>query len=479
MAALRQSVIIGGGITGLACAFRLRQLGMDLVLLEASDQVGGMLRTVRRNGFLFEAGPQSPRFPAPLWKLVQNLGLEDQFLRGAPKAKRFVLKHGRLNSAPFSPGALLFGSLVGVGSKYRILTEVFRSSSPPDSEETLGDFVRRKFGDEVLDYIVDPIISTVFFADANRMGMQSALPALVRWERERGSLVRGALLSRNNKPPATPSSESSRAQQSSKHLRVTDNLPSLGSFKTGLSALPERLFEKLRDSIRLKTRVTSVESIRSANAQKKLWRIRTEEGSEIETDTVVIASPAYAAAAFLNSEPQLGSTFAKIEYAPIAVVSSAYDRHQVSNPLDGFGFMVPRKEGLHTIFTVWNSSLFPARAPEGKVVITSFVRLTTTRSPSEETLKQVAQTVRNENRAILGITGDAIDGENWIHPQALPQYNIGHTKLIVSIEEKLRQLPGLYVAGDYLRGRSLGDCVDTAFQAAEDAYTHLQQQAIQ
>jgi oxygen-dependent protoporphyrinogen oxidase len=193
VADIRKAVVIGAGITGLACAFRLRQLGIRVLVLEASDKAGGVISTVRRNGFLFEGGPQCPRFPKPVWTLIRELGLKDEFIAGDPRAKRYILRNGKLQGAPFSAGGLLTTSLVSFKSKYGLLSEAFRHSHPPAGEESLAEFVDRKFGAEVLDYLVDPFISTIFFGDPNKMGMHSAFPALVEWEQSRGSVVRGAI----------------------------------------------------------------------------------------------------------------------------------------------------------------------------------------------------------------------------------------------------------------------------------------------
>jgi protoporphyrinogen/coproporphyrinogen III oxidase len=168
---IRKAVVIGAGITGLACAFRLQQLGIRALILEASANVGGVIATVRRNGFVFEAGPQCPRFPKSVWALIRELELEDEFAAGDSRAKRYILRNGELHKAPFSAGGLLTTSLVSLKAKFPLLSEVFRHSHSPGGEESLAEFVRRKFGDEILDYLVDPFISTIFFGDTQKMGM--------------------------------------------------------------------------------------------------------------------------------------------------------------------------------------------------------------------------------------------------------------------------------------------------------------------
>ena len=463
MASTYKAIVIGGGISGLACAFRLQQLGLRAPLLEASGKAGGMLATVRRNGFLFEGGPQSPRFPASVWTLVRELNLEKEFVAGDPKAKRYILRDGSLQPAPFSPGALLVTPLLGLRSKYRLLSEALRHSRPPADEESLAEFVERKFGAEVLNYLADPFISTVFLGDANKMGMESAFPALVEWERSRGSVVRGAIRARKSKRDANASDGASPPSDSHTNretLRVTDALPSLGSFQNGMATLAEKLAEKLDEAIRFETKAESIQPLSHGNDDAEAgWRVRASGGQEFDAEAIVLALPAYAAAALLEqSAPKLSALLAAIEHAPMSVVSSAYHRNQVSHPLDGFGFMVPRREGLRIICTFWNSSLFPGHARPGQVLMTSFAR---DESGGE-------QTVEAENGKILGITGDPIDRMIWKYPRALPQYNVGHAQKVREIREALGTCSGVWLAGNYLTGRSIGDCIETGYQAVEN-----------
>jgi len=469
-----KALIIGGGISGLACAFRLRQLGVRPLVLEAAGQAGGMVSSLRRSGFVFEAGPQCPRFPESVWTLVRGLNLESEFVAGDPKAKRYILRSGRLHPAPFSAGGLLRTSLVSPQSKYRLLTEALRYSHPPAKEESLAEFVERKFGSEVLDYLVDPFISTVFSGDAHSMGMESAIPALVEWERSRGSVVRGAIRAYKSKRDAKTSGDGSlrAAATKSKTLHVTDALPALGSFKRGMGSLPERLVEKLAGDIRFGVKVESVEAARcEAAGTESGWRIRVRGGEEFTAGAVVLALPAYAAVPLLQqSAPKLAERLAAIPHAPMSVISSAYDRKQVRHSLDGFGFMVPRRERLHTVCTFWNSSLFPGRAPQGTVLMTSFAR-EGDGSLMEAAEDVFAQTVEAENARILGITGVPIDRAVWKNPQALPQYNVGHANGVRKIREALNGLPDFYLVGNYLTGRSIGDCVMAGFQAAEKLHS--------
>lgn len=476
-------VIIGAGISGLACAFRLKQLGIQCLVLEAAERPGGVITTIRRNGYLFDLGPQVPRFPSKAMKLLRDLRLEKEFVPSDAKAKRYIFCHGKLHPAPFSPVGIMSTDLIGMASKWRFLTEAFRSTQPPAREETLAEFVQRKFGADVLENVVDPVIATIFFGDARKMGMESAFPDLVDWERDLGSLMRGAFRARNErreaaKANATKSSIPASANGNS--MALAEVLPSSGSFQSGMGRFPEKLAEELNGGIHYKVWISSVQPKRDPSGKPQAgWQIQLANGENIDAGQLILAVPAYVAGEFLEgTAAQLAAELKAIEYAPMFGVASAYESSNVPSIVDGFGFMVPRREGLRTISTFWNSSLFPYRAPEGKVLMTSFAECETCDAPESMNETERARAVEAENARILGISGEPVDREIWTNPQAMPQYNVGHAKRVAEINDLLRDFPSLHLAGNYLKGRSIGDCVELAYQVAEEVRNRLPQQNI-
>src|SRR5580658_3268650 len=340
---MEKVVIIGGGISGLAVAYRLKRLGIPSLVLEANSRPGGVIATTRRKGFLFETGPQFPRFPVPLWRLVRELNLDGEFVAGNSAANRYIFRHGQLHPAPFSPMGVIKTRLVGISSKLRILADPFGYSHPPDHEESLAEFIERKFDCEILDNLVDPFVSTVFLGDASKMGMESAFPALVEWERGKGSLLRGALSARktrrNSSAPivAAPRPTGHAATRvgsngNGNKLHVTAALPALGSFKSGMATLPERLAEELGTAVRYNVAVSSIAPTRPGHASTNSnWQIYLLDGESISTEHVVLAVPAHVASMLLTPcAPQIASMLGSIEYAPICVVSSAYERSAVA-----------------------------------------------------------------------------------------------------------------------------------------------------
>jgi oxygen-dependent protoporphyrinogen oxidase len=453
------AVVIGGGISGLACAYRLRQLGVETTLLEADSRVGGLIGTAERDGFLFESGPQSFQGTPALLGLIRELGIEGELLKADSRAPRYILRHGRLHKVPMSPQAVLTSSLLGPGSRWKIVSEPLRMTRPPSDEETVAGFVRRKFGHEILEYLVAPFVSGVYAGDPEKLSLRAAFPTLEEWEREYGSIIRGAMKSRTAQ--ASPKEKGS---------------PPLCSFRKGLGALAQALAERLGGTVRTGVRA---EGLRRADTPSSSgYEIRTAQGGRSEAlvaRAVVLATPAYIASHLAATlSPPLAHTLSGIAYAPVAVVAAGYYAHQFTQPPQGFGFLVPRSEKYHTLGTVWNSSLFPGRAPHENVAITSFVGGATDPEIVAKTEEEIAAIVEAENARIMGITGPPLASAVWKHTKALPQYNLGHAHIVRAIRDAESGIPGLFFSGNYLEGPSLGKCVEQGFQTAEAARAYLQ-----
>jgi len=455
MAASKHVIVVGAGISGLSCAYRLHQLGADVTLLEASPRPGGLIGATQKDGFLFESGPQSFQTTGLLLTLIRELGIESDLQKADPSAARYILLHGKLRKIPTSPQAMLTSSLLGAHSRWKILSEPFRKTRPPAAEESVAKFARRKFGDEILEYLVGPFVSGVYAGDPEKLSLKAAFPSLAEWEREYGSVLRGAKKARKD-PNAPPSS--------------------LCSFRQGVARLPNAIAEKLGNRIHIG--ITAQSLNRLGPNEDDVFRINTQSAGEsatVQASAIVLATPAYVSAHLIESlSAQLGHTLSGIEYAPVAVVASGYYRRQIGEPIDGFGFLVPRREKLHTLGTVWNSSLFPARAPEGAVTVTSFAGGAANPEIANEPEDQIAKIIQSENEHVLKIVGSPITSAVWRYPRALPQYNLGHGHMVEAIRDAERQLPGIFFAGNYLEGPALGKCVENGFQTAEAVQNYLQ-----
>jgi oxygen-dependent protoporphyrinogen oxidase len=448
------AIVIGAGISGLACAYRLQQAGIPARVLEAGERPGGMIATIQRDGFQFELGPQSFLSSEPLLQLIDALGLKDQLLEADPKAPRYILSGGKLICAPLSPPALLTTSLLGPRTKWRVYTEMAQSSTPPQEDESIATFIRRKFGEELLDQLVAPFVSGVYAGDPERLSLRSAFPKLHEFETKYGSVLRGAMKSRP--PKGTP-----RA--------------GLCSFRDGMEALPRAFAARLSDLFFTETNVVA---LRHGKANGKPWFeidvLRNNHQETIAASAVVVAVPTDAASQILQGlSDQFPPAFGKIEYAPVAVVSAGYRRDQIEESINGFGFLVPRSEKLRVLGTVFSSSLFAGRAPEGMACFTSFAGGATDPSLCDLSDDEIANTICGEVAGVLRISGKPTITDVHRYPRALPQYNLGHFEAVAQLGTLTSAIPGLFLAGNYLSGPSIGSCVEQANQTAEALRVYL------
>jgi protoporphyrinogen/coproporphyrinogen III oxidase len=446
------ALVIGGGISGLVCAYALREAGVDALLLEASDRAGGAIRTERRDGYLLELGPQSFSGTAQMLQLFDELGIGQQVVRAPAGAPRYVLVNGTLQRVPMSPPAFLSFGFLGLGTKLAVLRDVIGKSAPPQKDESIGDFVRRKFSAEMLDRLVGPFVSGVYAGDPEKLSLRSAFPMLHEAETGKGSVIRG-LLSNSKKQP----SDQPRQR------------PTLLSFAEGTQTLTDALAAKLGDRLLLNAGVTSVaaDTSNSAPSFQVTVRMSTEQHS-IVADHIVVATATFGAATLLRSiEPAIADALAQIEYASIAVVSLGYQKSEITNPLKGFGFLIPRSAGIRTLGTVWNTSLFPNRAPAGNALLTSFIGGATDPQAARLPPDDLSAIIHKEIASILRIRSNPTFANVTIYPRALPQYNLGHTQRVAAIEDARQKRPNLHLIGNYLRGPSIGACVEQALSVAQ------------
>jgi protoporphyrinogen/coproporphyrinogen III oxidase len=461
MAESGQVVVVGGGVSGLSCAVRLEQLGVAVKLLEATERVGGLIGTVKKEGFLFESGPQSFLGTELLLRLVQELGIQAELCRADPRAPRYVWRHARLQKIPMSPQAILGSSLLGVGARWKVVSEAFRTTKPPSEEESISAFVRRKFGHEILEYLVSPFVSGVYAGDPEKLSLRAAFPTLEEWEREYGSVLRGAMKSRRANPNSA-------------------GAPPLCSFQGGMSTLTKAMAAKLGQAIESGAFVDAITATNGPRGGQWEVRFRHSGGARtLSVPVVVMAAPAHVAAHLVAPiASDLAHRLSAIAYASLAVVATGYYKRQASSPLNGFGVLIPRSEKRRTLGVVWNTSLFDGRAPDGQMAITSFIGGTTDPEIAQKPTEEIAAMVQKDHKEVLGITGSPLASMVWVHQKALPQYNLGHGHVVQAIRDAERSVAGLYFAGNYLEGPSIGRCIERGFQTAEGVKSYLQRGAV-
>lgn len=437
-------VVIGAGPAGLAVSAELMRAGARVVCLESAARAGGMLGTVRRDGFLAETGPHSMRIAGNATPAaITAAGLDARLVDASPAAKkRFVTRDGRPVATPGSPLGALTTPLLSLAGKLRMAREPFVGKVSPDTEESVAGFIRRRLGDEALDRMVDAVIGGIHAGNPEELSLRHAFPTLHRWEREHGSLLRGMLATR--------------------HERRAAGRPRIVSFRDGMAELTDTLAGQLGESLRLGVSVTGIEKI--SGGWRVAWREAAGEEKTVVAAGVIITTPAWrwASLPLPAGLEKLAAAGASVPSPPVAVVTLGYARERVAHPLDGFGVLSPGAEKRRALGMLFPSSIFPGRAPEGAVTLVSFIG--GARSPELGALPEtdLARIAREECESLLGASGspDFVHVAKWAH--AIPQYDRNHGALLAELDAAELAMPGLYFCGNSRGGISLPATLDNA-----------------
>ncbi|MBF0178277.1 MAG: protoporphyrinogen oxidase [Magnetococcales bacterium] len=445
---MSELIIAGGGISGLATAWFLHRRGIEVTLLEGQEEVGGLIRSSLFQDYLLEHGPNSTlQKPGDatdaLGRLVDDLGLAARLLVADSRAaRRYVYRQRRLQPLPASPPQFLRSGLFSWRAKWRLLREPFIARG--DGHESIGAFVTRRLGAEFLDYAVEPFVSGVYAGDPWRLSVAAALPRIHALEREHGSLIRGAMaLGR---------------------LRKTTGLPAgrLVTFDAGMELLPRTIAEKLpADALRTGTRVTALEPMKAGG-----WRVTWQRGDTTGHDgapRVILSLPAPEAAQLVAPfSPAAAEILRSIAYAPIVSLGMGWLRDRIGHPLDGFGFLVPRREGMRTLGALFSSTLFPRRAPPGRALLTAFIGGATDPGAATEADHLLSDQVGQDLSRSLDIQGAPEFVHMTRHSRAIPQYAMDHLEKLQSLEIAMAPFPGLHFRANWRDGISVADCIRNA-----------------
>jgi oxygen-dependent protoporphyrinogen oxidase len=447
-------VIVGAGISGLCTAhYLVKTLSAagreaEIILFEAEQVPGGKMRTIREDGFNLEWGPNGFLTNKPYsMELVKELGIENRLARSSDLArKRFIYSGGRLHRLPETPQAFFSSNLLSLRGRLRILGEPFAKGPPRGVDESLGDFARRRLGSEALEKLLDPMVTGIYAGDPDRMSLRACFPLIYDLERKYGGLVKGMISLRRERRKAGEKREMSAGPGGV-----------LMSFDAGVQTLTDVLASLLADG--LHTNV-AVESVRQRDGRFLLSLVEQGMRGEIDADALVLAIPAYAASTALGSlDPQISDALSAIPYSPVSVVALGYEQAALGNPLDGFGFLIPRLEKRRVLGALWDSSVFPNRAPAGKALIR--VMVGGVRNPELAALPDgdLVALTREELAATMGITAAPALARSFFHDKGIPQYLVGHGKVLDRIDGRLAAFPGLYLNSNAYRGIALNDCV--------------------
>jgi len=447
------AIIIGGGISGAAALHGLARGGADVILFERAESLGGVMGSSRNAlGALVETGPNSAQFNTPeLIGLINDLKLADRLVRPSDEASnRYIMREGRLVTAPRSPREFLRSTLLTPQAKRRLLREPFIASAPADSEESIAEFVERRLGREVLDYAVNPFISGVYAGRPELLSVRYALPLLHELEQGSGSLVKGGIKRMR-----------ARKKARRKGGEGGEELKGMFSFAEGLATLPRTIEERWRRYVRTGAEIERIDHIGG------VWHV-VVRGERFMAPRLVIATDAMAAADLIaEHDGAAASALRSIEYPPIVVATSVYDRDKVSHPLDGFGMLVPEVEGRNILGVIFSSSLFPGRVPDGKVLLTTFVGGSRSPELALRSREELEFDIHGELRRALGIFAPPLSVDLRLWRRAIPQYNLGYGSILDALAAAELRLPGLHMLGNYRGGVSVGHCVQSGMMLAD------------
>lgn len=440
--------VLGGGISGLCAAYLLQKEGIDVSVYEQNEVAGGSIRTVHENDWLTEQGPNTIMVRSEkVWKLLNELDLDAEILEANREAKkRYIVKDGKPLPLPMSLWDFISTDLLSGSAKLRLFKEPFISAANKE-DECIADFVRRRFGQEVLDYAINPFVAGIFAGDPKKLSVKQTFNMLYELEQEYGSVSRG-MIKRDNKNTAKKA---------------------LISFVDGLQTLSQTLGENLGESLKLNRRVKKLQ--RSGGE----WMLQFQNGETSTHDIIIACLPADVLSDIMQGEKErsYAQKLKEIPYAPMSIIHLGYKKEKIHHPLDGFGLLVPEVENYEILGTLFSSSLFPGRAPVDHALLTTFVG--GSRNPDLAGLEkdELVAKVQLELDQLLGISGTPEFVGHTFWEKAIPQYEVGYETYLETMEEAEENFPGLFFAGNIRGGVSVPDCITNGFETAEKAATLL------
>ncbi len=459
---MQRIVIIGAGISGLSTAYAIERgaaaagLEIETTVLEKKDRIGGKIWSIKEEGYLCEWGPNGFLDNKPMTlELCDRLGIRDQLLRSDDNArKRFIYSGGVMHRLPENGPSFLKSQLISWPGKMRLAYEMLVPARMDGVDETLADFGRRRLGAEALDKLIAPMVSGIFAGDPETMSLKSCFPRIRELEREYGGLIKAMVKLARKKA----------AERKAGKVVASAAGPGgiLTSFQQGIQQLADGTAAGLKGQVRTGVGVTAIV------ARDGGFELQLTDGSTLEADLVVSAAPAHDLAGMVERfDPAMAELLQQIPYASMNVVCFGYEKGKIARDLDGFGYLIPKKEGRAILGTLWDSSIFPNRAPQGQVLLRSMMGGATNPGAIKLSEAEVAAKVKADLKTIMGIDAEPDFVRVFRHQKAIPQYIVGHSQRLLALDERLRLHRGLFLTGNAYFGVGLNDCVNASNQTAE------------
>ncbi len=461
-------VIIGAGISGLATAYAIEQrakqaeFDVETLVVEKEPRTGGKILSIKADGFLCEWGPNGFLDNKPMTlDLCHQLQIDQQLLRSDDNArKRFIYSDRTLHQLPENGFSFLKSKLISWPGKFRLAGEMVIPKRQNERDETLAEFGRRRLGGEALDKLISPMVSGIFAGDPETMSLKSCFPRIYELEQEYGGLIKAMLKLAKKK----------RAEVKAGKAVASAAGPGgvLTSFSGGIQELTAGVAAALAGKVLTGNGVQQIEQ------KEDGFFLNLEDGQQLEVDMVVTAAPAYAVANMLDQLNDKSSTLLRqIPYATMNVICFGYQREQISFDLNGFGYLIPKAEGCNTLGTLWDSSIFSNRAPEGMVLLRSMMGGAANSAAIDFSEDEVKARTMDDLKQIMGIESEPDFVKIFRHRHAIPQYTRGHAQRLQELEESLQGSPDLILTGNAFYGVGLNDCVHAANQAASKVIARM------